>query len=169
MPICSPSRPCYSAYHQRRAAANRPTRSQSTSAYSSRHTTGGGQQRHRSHGRLHPTSAAQLEELEASIPSAKATGLQDSSSHPGGAGTAPLQQDWELEIEELQKLVSLLPSSVRSAVEEHPEMTQLLEVRAHGADGSAPPDPTPCMGHGGSGPRYRSSHACGWSRTCPPH
>jgi hypothetical protein len=39
------------------------------------------------------------------------------------------QKDWELEIEELQKLVSLLPASVRSAVEEHSEMTQLLEVR----------------------------------------
>jgi hypothetical protein len=38
------------------------------------------------------------------------------------------QQDWEVEIEELQKLICLLPASVRSAVEEHPEMTQLLEV-----------------------------------------
>jgi stage III sporulation protein SpoIIIAA len=37
-------------------------------------------------------------------------------------------RDWETEIEELQRLVCLLPPPVRQAVEEHPEMTSLLEV-----------------------------------------
>ena len=54
--------------------------------------------------------------------------------------SSPLdQQDWELEIEELQKLVSLLPASVRSAVEEHSEMTQLLEVGSQCVGGKRHP------------------------------
>eukprot|EP00955_Chlamydomonas_euryale_P086500 364218-Chlamydomonas_euryale.AAC.20 len=43
------------------------------------------------------------------------------------AGLRPATS-WEEEIEELDKLVSLLPPLVRSAVEDHPEMTQIVEV-----------------------------------------
>ncbi|KXZ55595.1 hypothetical protein GPECTOR_2g1145 [Gonium pectorale] len=39
-----------------------------------------------------------------------------------------LEEEWEQEIDELMKLVQLLPAGVRSALEEHPQMLELLEV-----------------------------------------
>ncbi len=36
---------------------------------------------------------------------------------------------WEEELEEILKLTSLLPTSVRALVEEHPQMPELIEVR----------------------------------------
>ena len=130
MPICAPSRSCYGAHPATCTAAYCwvPARAQTASAISPRHTTDGGRQRSRRGGHLRPISAAQLEELEASILPAAGQSQGGVSGLLAGSDTAPLQQDWEVEIEELQKLVSLLPASVRAAVEEHPEMTQLLEV-----------------------------------------
>ncbi|KAG2501552.1 hypothetical protein HYH03_000059 [Edaphochlamys debaryana] len=48
---------------------------------------------------------------------------------PGAAGKdGAFEQEWDQEIDELMKLVALLPASVRSALEEHPRMLELLEV-----------------------------------------
>ncbi len=38
-------------------------------------------------------------------------------------------EDWDAEMEELLKLVALLPPSVRTLVEDHPQMPHLVEVR----------------------------------------
>ncbi|GLC40671.1 hypothetical protein PLESTM_001099900 [Pleodorina starrii] len=56
---------------------------------------------------------------------ARASTIAESLS---GVASDQMEQEWEQEIDELMKLVQLLPSSVRSALEDHPDMLELLEV-----------------------------------------
>ncbi|GAX83191.1 hypothetical protein CEUSTIGMA_g10617.t1 [Chlamydomonas eustigma] len=88
------------------------------------------------HGRLFPPKSSTISPLHMDIAdtndfSERLKSIQDLVSNTSNSqfdATGPQQRDWEQEIEELEKLVALLPLSVRTAVEEHPEMTQLLEV-----------------------------------------
>ncbi|KAG2434063.1 hypothetical protein HXX76_007791 [Chlamydomonas incerta] len=59
-----------------------------------------------------------------------ATAAADADAPAAAAGGADgqMEQEWEQEIDELMKLVQLLPASVRSALEDHPQMLELLEV-----------------------------------------
>lgn len=50
------------------------------------------------------------------------------SATPKEAAQEEDDAEWELEIEELMKLIALLPPSVRGALEEHPQQLELLEV-----------------------------------------
>ena len=44
------------------------------------------------------------------------------------ATDTPTAAAWDFELEELEKLINLLPESVRRLVEDHPEMTDCLEM-----------------------------------------
>lgn len=63
---------------------------------------------------------------------AYAGGASSSGPQPEVMARQPEEQrpatSWEDEIEELEKLVSLLPDSVRSAVEDHPQMVDIVEI-----------------------------------------
>ncbi|PNW72226.1 hypothetical protein CHLRE_16g676850v5 [Chlamydomonas reinhardtii] len=56
-----------------------------------------------------------------------ATAAADAEA-PAAGGDGQMEQEWEQEIDELMKLVQLLPASVRAALEDHPQMLELLEV-----------------------------------------
>lgn len=71
-------------------------------------------------------------------------------------------RNWEEELYELQMLIALLPPVVRKCVEEHPEMTELLEVRGVGVVMGG--GPVVWAGLGGNHMLAAAGHGLAWPR-----